>query len=231
MLVDFISVPISEGQGQGDGRPLGSNYLLLGLIGSGSMGQVWRARDRSGRPYAVKMLLPGLANDTDLVRRFVTERSLAIGIDDPHVVRVRDMVVEGQTLAIVMDLIDGTDLKTRLKTAGTLPPAEVAYLGAQISGGLAAVHAKGIVHRDVKPANVLLDPGPPEAAKLTDFGVSFLQDASHLSHVTATVGTPNYVAPEIVMGQRPTAAADLYSLGIMLYELTCGVPPSPPAPP
>ncbi|AXE39014.1 Serine/threonine-protein kinase PknA [Acidipropionibacterium virtanenii] len=189
------------------------------------MGQVWRAKDRAGRPYAVKMLLPVLANDPEIVRRFVTERSITLQINDPHVVRVRDMVVEGQTLAIVMDLVNGTDLKTKLATNGPLPPAEVAYLGAQIAGGLAAVHAKGIVHRDVKPANVLLTPGPPETARLTDFGVSFLQDASHLSHITAVVGTPNYVAPEIVLGKRPVPASDLYSLGIMLYELVCGITP------
>lgn len=218
-------MPASDSQPQDGPKALGSNYLLHSLIGTGAMGQVWRATDRAGRPYAVKMLLPVLANDPDVVRRFVTERSITLQIDDPHVVRVRDMVVEGQTLAIVMDLVNGTDLKTRLAASGPLPPAEVAYLGAQIAGGLAAVHAKGIVHRDVKPANVMLTPGPPETARLTDFGVSFLQDASHLSHITAVVGTPNYVAPEIVLGKRPVAASDLYSLGIMLYELVCGITP------
>ncbi|AMS04719.1 serine/threonine protein kinase [Acidipropionibacterium acidipropionici] len=218
-------MPASDNQPQDGPKALGSNYLLHSLIGTGAMGQVWRATDRAGRPYAVKMLLPVLANDPDVVRRFVTERSITLQINDPHVVRVRDMVVEGQTLAIVMDLVNGTDMKTRLAANGPLAPAEVAYLGAQIAGGLAAVHAKGIVHRDVKPANVLLTPGPPESARLTDFGVSFLQDASHLSHITAVVGTPNYVAPEIVLGKRPVPASDLYSLGIMLYELVCGITP------
>ncbi|MDN6513983.1 MAG: serine/threonine protein kinase, partial [Acidipropionibacterium jensenii] len=214
-----------QSEPQGAGRALGSNYLLTSVLGTGSMGEVWRATDRSGRAFAVKLLLPGLASDPDLVRRFVTERSIALGIDSPHVVRVHDMVVEGQTLAIVMDLVDGTDLQSLLARRGTLPAGEAAELGRQIAIGLGAVHAHGIVHRDVKPANVLVEPGPPESARLTDFGVSFLQDASHLSHMTAVVGTPNYMAPEIIEGHRPTAASDLYSLGIMLYEMVCGVTP------
>ncbi|QCV89040.1 serine/threonine protein kinase [Acidipropionibacterium jensenii] len=214
-----------QSEPQGAGRALGSNYLLTSVLGTGSMGEVWRATDRSGRAFAVKLLLPGLASDPDLVRRFVTERSIALGIDSPHVVRVHDMVVEGQTMAIVMDLVDGTDLQSLLARRGTLPAGEAAELGRQIAIGLGAVHAHGIVHRDAKPANVLVEPGPPESARLTDFGVSFLQDASHLSHMTAVVGTPNYMAPEIIEGHRPTAASDLYSLGIMLYEMVCGVTP------
>jgi hypothetical protein len=208
-------------------RLLGSSYVLEEIIGRGAMGQVWSGRDREGHRLAFKLLRPELTEDPKLVQRFIQERSILTSIEHPNVVRMRDLVVEGDTLAIVMDLVDGGDLRTLLSSKSTLPPARVAELGAGIAAGLAAVHAAGVIHRDVKPENVLLDgafePGRP---RLTDFGIAkFVQQEGSSGRSTMLVGTPQYIAPELIDGQEPTAATDLYALGVMLYELVCGVTP------
>lgn len=207
-----------------DGRPLGSSYLLGDRLGQGAAGEVWSGTDRSGAPYAFKLLRSELTGDPDVVRRFVQEREALAGIDHPNVARVRDLVVEGQTLAIVMDLVTGRDLRAVLRERGTFEPEAVAAWGAGIAAGLEAAHRRGVVHRDVKPENVLLDETTdPPTPRLTDFGVARLLQEARQS--TMTVGTPQYMAPEAMDGTPPTAKTDLYALGIMLYEFACGVPP------
>jgi serine/threonine-protein kinase len=202
---------------------LGSSYTLHRVIGKGAYGQVWSGTDRAQRALAFKLLHPHLAADVDIVHRFLKERGAISSIDHPNVVKVSDLVAEGDTLAIVMELIDGTDLRTYLREQGTLSPAEVASLGAAIASALSAAHAKGIVHRDVKPENVLLDRSvTPAIPRLTDFGVAKIIGDS--SHQTMLLGTPNYMAPELVEDE-PSAAADVYSLGIVLYEMSCGLTP------
>lgn len=124
------------------GRLVGSQYRIGGLIGRGGMGEVWRGVDASGAPVAVKVLLPRFAEDPEVVQRFVAERRLLTGVSDRHVVRVRDMVVEGSTLAIVMDLVEGGDLRGLLRERGTLSAAEACRVGAQVALGLAAIHAR-----------------------------------------------------------------------------------------
>jgi len=210
-----------------DERSLGSSYILEDVIGRGAMGQVWRGRDRDGHRLAFKLLRPELAEDPKVVQRFVQERSILTSITHPNVVSMRDLVVEGDTLAIVMDLVEGGDLREMLSGPRTLPPARVAELGAGIAAGLAAVHAAGVIHRDVKPENVLVDavsnPGRP---RLTDFGIAkYVQAEGTGGRSTMLVGTPQYIAPELIDGKEPTPATDLYALGIMLYELVCGVTP------
>jgi len=208
-------------------RPLGSSYVLQDVIGRGAMGQVWRGRDAVGHQLAFKVLRPELTEDPNVVQRFVQERSILTSIRHPNVVSIRDLVVEGDTLAIVMDLVEGGDLRGMLSGPRTLPPARVAELGAGIAAGLAAVHDAGVIHRDVKPENVLVDasssPGRP---RLTDFGIAkyVAQDGARRAS-TMLVGTPQYIAPELIDGNEPTSATDLYALGIMLYELACGVTP------
>jgi hypothetical protein len=208
-------------------RPLGSAYVLQDVIGRGAMGQVWRGRDRDGHQLAFKLLRPELTEDPKVVQRFVQERSILTSIKHPNVVSIRDLVIEGDTLAIVMDLVEGGDLRAMLSGPRTLAPARVAELGAGIAAGLAAVHAAGVIHRDVKPENVLVDasssPGRP---RLTDFGIAkyVAQDGARRAN-TMLVGTPQYIAPELIDGKEPTPATDLYALGIMLYELACGVTP------
>lgn len=207
-------------------RPLGSSYLLGERLGSGAMGTVYRGRDHDGNAYAFKVLRAELAEEPALVQRFVQEKSSLTSIDHPNVVTMHDLVVEGSTLAIVMDLVEGSDLRAVLRDRRTLPPAEVARLGAGIASGLAAVHRAGLVHRDVKPENVLLDTtAPPPTPRITDFGIARIADASAATRSSMMVGTPNYMAPEVANGATPTPAVDVYGLGVILYELCCGVTP------
>lgn len=203
--------------------PLGSSYHLESLLGRGASGEVWRGRDDQGRPWAFKILRPELVSDSGVLRRFIQERDVLASIRHPNVVQVHDLVLDGSSLAIVVDLVEGMDLKAVLRSQGTLPPARVARIGAEVAAALAAAHALGVVHRDVKPENVLMPGGEEGQARLTDFGVAKLIDDAGES--TMVVGTPQYMPPEFGEGHPPTAAGDLYSLGIMLYELLCGVTP------
>ncbi len=203
--------------------PLGSSYHLESLLGRGASGEVWRGRDAHGNPWAFKILRPELASDSTVLRRFIQERDVLASIRHPNVVQVHDLVLDGSALAIVVDLVDGMDLKAVLRSRGSLPPALVARIGAEVAAGLAAAHALGVVHRDVKPENVLMAGGEAGQARLTDFGVAKLVGEAGGS--TMVLGTPQYMPPEFGEGQAPTAAGDLYSLGIMLYELLCGVTP------
>jgi hypothetical protein len=205
-------------------QPLGSRYVLHELLGRGAMGQVFRGTVRaSGARVAVKVLKPELVSDTEVVARFFRERSILTSIHHPNVAGVLDLVVEGDTLGIVMELVDGQDLRRYLRRRGTLPPAEAVHLVCQLLHGLAAVHAAGIVHRDVKPENVLLS-GQGDL-KLTDFGVSRLSYGASLTKMTSLIGTPEYMAPELAEHDRATPAADLYSTGIVLYEMLAGRTP------
>ncbi len=201
---------------------MGSSYVLDELLGTGASGQVWSGRDAGGQTWAFKLLRAELAADPGIVNRFVQERTVLASIRHPNVVQVHDLVVEGATLAIVMDLVQGQDLRSLLRHEGTLPPERVAVLGAQMASALQAAHRTGVVHRDVKPENVLIDAETGDA-RLTDFGIARLVDGSQRS--TMLLGTPQYMAPEVAEGKPPTPAVDVYSLGIMLYELCCGVPP------
>jgi serine/threonine protein kinase len=191
------------------------------------MGQVYRGSVRgSGAPVAVKVLKPELVSDTEVVARFFRERSILTSIDHPNVAKVLDLVVEGDTLGIVMELVEGQDLRRYLRARGTLPPAEAVYLAGQLLQGLAAVHVAGIVHRDVKPENVLVSmTGGQVILKLTDFGVSRLSYGASLTKMTSLIGTPEYMAPELADHDTATPAADLYSAGIVLYEMLAGRTP------
>lgn len=205
-----------------DRRQIGSGYVAETLVGQGACGQVWAGRDTEGRPWAIKVLRSELAADPGLVTRFVSERTVLEAIRHPHVVSVHDLVVEGTTLAVVMPLIEGSDLRGELRARGSIEPAGVASWGAQLAGALQAAHRAGVVHRDVKPENVLVRESD-EAAMLTDFGIARIIDGA--THSTMMLGTPQYMAPEIAEGRAAGPEADLYSLGILLYELACGVTP------
>ena len=208
-------------------KQLGSGYLLHDPIGRGAMGEVYAGTAReSGTPVAVKVLKPELVSDPEVVARFLRERSVLTSITHPNVVHVIDLVAEGGTLAIVMELIRGQDLRHMLRQRHTLPPAEAVRLIRQVLDGVAAVHAAGIIHRDVKPENLLVDTFRELPwLKLTDFGVARLSYGASLTNLTSVIGTPEYMAPELAEHESATPAADLYSAGIVLYEMLCGRTP------
>ncbi len=205
------------------GRPLGSNYILDSQIGRGATGQVWRARRRdNGTPVAVKMLRSDLADEPETVTRFLRERTTLTLVRHPNLVRVHDLVAEGGTLAIVMDLVDGADLR-QVMGAAPIGRSGAARLLAQVASALAAVHAAGIVHRDLKPENVLVEqPAGEMVARLTDFGIARAAADPSLTRSSRILGTPAYLAPELAAGRPATASSDVYSFGIMAYELLAG---------
>ncbi|WP_274915444.1 serine/threonine-protein kinase [Streptomyces sp. WZ-12] len=221
-------------------RPVGSKYLLEEPLGRGATGTVWRARQREtagaeaavpgepGETVAIKVLKEELASDADVVMRFLRERSVLLRLTHPNIVRTRDLVVEGDLLALVMDLVDGPDLHRYLRDNGPFSPVAAALLTAQVADALAASHADGVVHRDLKPANVLLagsDGSGEMHPMLTDFGIARLADSPGLTRTHEFVGTPAYVAPESAEGRPQTSAVDIYGAGILLYELLTGRPP------
>lgn len=229
---------ISKQQGARDVRPVGSKYLLEEPLGRGATGTVWRARQREtagaeaavagqpGETVAIKVLKEELASDPDIVMRFLRERSVLLRLTHPNIVRVRDLVVEGELLALVMDLVDGPDLHRYLRENGPLTPVAASLLTAQVADALAASHRDGVVHRDLKPANVLLRQLDGEMhPMLTDFGIARLADSPGLTRTQEFVGTPAYVAPESAEGRPQTSAVDVYGAGILLYELVTGRPP------
>jgi serine/threonine-protein kinase len=205
------------------GRPLGRGYWLELPIGSGSTGTVYRARRLADDTVlAAKLLRAELAADPDAVTRFLGERTTLMSLDHPHMVKVHDVVAEGSDLAIVMDLVDGVDLR-RLIADPRLDRTERLRLLGQVADALAAVHGAGIVHRDVKPENVLVTgDGPSRTALLTDFGLAKVRGRTTITQRSQLLGTMAYVAPELAAGRPVSPACDVYSLGVTAYELLAG---------
>ncbi|KAA0935518.1 serine/threonine-protein kinase [Streptomyces apricus] len=211
----------------GTGRLVAGRYRLLGKLGHGGMGTVWRARDETvDREVAVKEPrvpdhLPERerANVFERMRR---EARAAARLDHPAVVTVHDVAVVDGRPWIVMELVRGRSLGDALQE-GTLDAREAARTGLEVLGALQAAHAAGILHRDVKPDNVLLGTG--DRVVLTDFGIAQIEGETNLTDTGGFVGSPEFIAPERVLGQRPGPASDLWSLGVVLYAATEGVSP------
>ncbi|GAA2638380.1 serine/threonine-protein kinase [Paractinoplanes durhamensis] len=209
------------------GRYVGSSYVLQHPIGQGATGTVWRGVDRStGEPVAVKLLHESLLRQPKLVTRFVQERTILLMLRHRNVVRVRDLFSVGETLGLVMDLVEGGSLRDHLREHGTVAAGEAARLAAQVASALAEAHELGVVHRDLKPDNILLRvEGGRLDTRLTDFGVARILNTPSMTTPNAVVGTPHYMAPEAFHGTTASPATDVYALGVLLYELVSGRPP------
>jgi serine/threonine-protein kinase len=218
----------AELRGFGPGSRV-AGYLLEEQIGQGGMAVVFRALDESlNRPVALKILAPAIAADEAFRHRFIRESQAAAAVDDPHIIPVYQAGEVGHVLFIAMRLVRGGDVTTLVRREGPLTPKRVAAIVSPIASSLDAAHEAGLVHRDVKPANILLDirQGRPDHVYLSDFGLS--KSALGVSGITATgqfLGTPNYIAPEQISGKGVDGRADQYSLAATAFELLCGTPP------
>ncbi|ROP39964.1 serine/threonine-protein kinase [Saccharothrix texasensis] len=218
----------SGGTGTGTGAgTVGGRYALVERIGSGAMGVVWRARDELlDREVAVKQLRwPDLtADEVEVARaRAMREARNAARLQHPDAISVFDVVVEDDRPWLVMEYLPSRSLAGLLAERGRLSPDEAARIGGRVAAALAAAHAAGIVHRDVKPSNVLI--GHDGTVKLTDFGISRAAGDGTLTDSGMITGTPAYLAPEVARGEQPDQASDLFSLGATLYAATEGQSP------
>lgn len=206
------------------GRLLAGRYRLDALLASGGMAQVWRGTDEVlRRQVAVKLLHAHLAGDATFVARFRQEAVAAARLAHANIVAIFDTVAENGIEAIVMELVPGRTLRERLDDPEPLDPWQAAGVAAQVADALDAAHRAGLVHRDVKPANVLL--AGDGRVKVADFGIAKAVADADLTQPGLTVGTAKYLAPEQVRGDAVDARTDIYSLGVVLYEMLCGRPP------
>jgi serine/threonine-protein kinase len=215
----------------GVGTQIG-DYRVTGLIGRGGMGTVYIAEQVStGRRVALKVLAPELTRSEDFRTRFIRESRYASSLHHPNIVRVHEVGEDAGALYMAMEYVQGSDLKSLLATEVVLEPAHAVAILAQIASALDAVHATGVLHRDVKPGNVIVaratGGGVEERAYLTDFGISKnpSQDSRPLTAAGDFVGTHYYTAPEQVLAKEIDSRADVYSLGCVLFECLTGAPP------
>ena len=204
-----------------EGLILGERYEILKRLGEGGMGAVYKARDHElDRLVALKVIRPELAGHPDILRRFKQELILARQVTHKNVVRIFDLGSADGRKFITMDYIEGRDLKSILVERGKLPPSEVVPIFQQICRGLEAAHVEGVVHRDLKPQNVMVD----DAGRvwLMDFGLARSMELSGLTRTGVLMGTPDYMSPEQARAEKVDARSDLFSLGIIVYEMLTG---------
>jgi serine/threonine protein kinase len=198
-------------------------YQLVEPAGSGGSAEVWRALDtKTGDEVAVKRLHPVVFSDEAGLARLRREFEALRSLDDPHIVRVRDLEVAADEAAIILDYVPGRSLADRLATGPRFQPAEAVDVARDIAAALAAAHAAGIVHRDVTPGNILLD--PTDGARLTDFGIALGGGAESVTATGQLMGTMRFLAPEQLRGAPATPASDLHSLAAVTYEMLAGRP-------
>lgn len=206
-------------------RLIGSRYEVMERIGGGGMADVFRAHDRTlDRYVAVKLMRPAFANDPEFVERFHREAEALGAIDHPNIVRVLDYGASADGPFIVMELVSGGTLRDLMRARGRVDQYAAAEIVAAIADGLEAAHVRGVLHRDLKPDNVLLDgEGRP---KVADFGIARLAAATAITRTGEVLGTPQYLAPEQMSGDVVDERADVYALGVILYEMLTGTQPT-----
>lgn len=199
-------------------------YEIESRIAVGGMGIVYRARDeRLGRTVALKILKDHLAHDERFVERFRREARSVASLGHPNIAALYDYGEDGDRHYIVMECVEGRDLAQVLRDEGRLSPERATHIAHQVCAALGAAHASGIVHRDVKPANILL--GPDDTVKVTDFGIARAAGDSTLTATGSILGTAHYLAPEQAAGETPSPATDVYAMGVVLFEMLTGATP------
>jgi serine/threonine-protein kinase len=206
------------------GTILGGRYRLVEEVGQGGMATIFRSVDTQlGRDVAVKLLRPEYLRDRDFSSRFRQEAQNAASLNHPNVVSVFDYGEDPSGPYIVMEFVDGEDLATILRRNGSLPPSQAARIAGAVARALAAAHARGIVHRDVKPGNVLI--GRDGRVKVVDFGIARAVAEAQMTLPGTTLGSVHYFSPEQARGESATNESDIYALGIVLYEMLTGTRP------
>ena len=196
-------------------------YEVGRLLGAGGMAEVYEGRDRLlARRVAIKVLLAEFAQDPSFLVRFKREAQAAASLSHPNIVAVYDTGVQGGTHFIVMEYVEGRTLRDLLRIGGPPPPERAAGIAADVCNALAAAHARGLIHRDVKPGNVMLT--PDGTVKVMDFGIARATSSDTITQTHAVIGTAQYISPEQVEGREVDARGDLYSLGCLLYEMLTG---------
>ena len=201
-------------------------YEISNVLGRGGMGIVFKAFDSAlHRPVAIKVLSPQLATSPRARRRFMREARAVAGINHPNVVTIHSVDEQGGLPYLVMEFVSGRTLRERLKISPPLDHFSIVRISVQIADGLAAAHRHGIIHRDIKPGNILLEDGV-ERVKISDFGLALVtMDLTHLTSAGQTVGTPGYMSPEQVTGKKIDARNDLFALGCVMYAMVTGSSP------
>jgi serine/threonine-protein kinase len=203
------------------GSVLGGRYRLVELLGQGGMATIFRATDSQlGRDVAVKVLRPEYGRDPDFVARFRMEAQSVASLNSPNIVVVHDFGMDEAGPFIVMDYVDGEDLATLLRRTGPLPPAQSARIAAEVARALAAAHARGIIHRDIKPGNILL--ARNGRVLVTDFGIARAIAEAQMTLPGTTLGSVQYMSPEQARGESATERSDIYALGVVLFEMLAG---------
>ena len=202
------------------GRMLGGRYQVQDKIGTGGMATVYRGQDQVlGRTVAIKMMLPQYANDPSFAARFKQEAQAAAALSSPYIVSVYDWGKDGESYYIVMEYLRGTDLKSGIRKHGALDSRKVAQIGSQIAQALSVAHRHDIIHRDIKPQNIMVQ--PDGNIKVMDFGIARAKNSS-LTTDNSVLGTAHYVSPEQSTGKPLGPTTDIYSLGIVMYEAATG---------
>src|SRR5690554_1959205 len=206
------------------GTTLGGRYVLRSLLAVGGMGEVWRAEDSElGRPVAVKVLKEHAAANETFLKRFNNEARNAAGLAHRNIAQVFDYGDQEGTAYLVMELVVGEPLSTILERENILPEPRLVRLLIETATGLQVAHDAGVMHRDVKPGNLII--AKDDVVKITDFGVSRSMDQTALTQTGMVMGTAQYLAPELALGKPATPASDVYALGIIAYEALVGKRP------